>query len=173
VSETADKLNAANTTRLEQARQSVQDLTPEEILQRARQRGEASGEPFAGDITPVEAWVLFSAGAALLVDVRTAEELKFVGRVPEAPHVAWKSGPNMSQNINFVQQIEVIAPKETVLLLLCRSGVRSASAAEALTDAGYDNTFNILEGFEGELDSQQRRGTHNGWRYWGLPWILE
>lgn len=143
----------------------------EALLQRARQRAEASGELYAGVVTPPEAWVLFKSGAALLVDVRTEEELKFIGRVPEVPHVAWKSGPEMSLNPQFVQQIEAIAPKDAVLLLLCRSAVRSAAAAEALTESGYANAFNILEGFEGELDSEQRRGTFNGWRFHGLPWI--
>jgi hypothetical protein len=30
--------------------------------------------------------------------------------------------------------------------------------------------FNVLEGFEGDLDEQQQRGEAGGWRRWGLPW---
>jgi len=143
----------------------------EELLRLARQRAQVLGKPYAGDLTPPEAWALFKSGAALLVDVRTAEELQFIGRVADAPHVAWKSGPEMSQNLNFVQEIVAVAPKETVLLLLCRSGVRSVAAAVELTQAGYAHAFNILEGFEGEMDGEQRRGTINGWRFHGLPSI--
>ena len=60
--------------------------------------------------------------------------------------------------------------KDAVVLLLCRSGKRSAAAAEAAAKAGFRNVFNVLEGFEGDLDSQQRRGAFNGWRHAGLPW---
>ena len=146
-------------------------IAQEEILQMARQQAQGSGKPYAGDVTPTDAWVLFKSGAALLIDIRTEEELKFIGRVPDAPHVVWKSGQEMILNPQFVQQIEAIAPKEAVLLLLCRSGVRSVAAAIELTQAGYAHAFNILEGFEGEMDSEQRRGTFNGWRFHGLPWI--
>jgi rhodanese-related sulfurtransferase len=46
-------------------------------------------------------------------------------------------------------------------------------AAEAATKAGFANAFNILEGFEGDLDEQQQRGGHNGWRFHGLPWTQD
>jgi len=105
--------------------------------------------------------------------VRTAEERKFVGRVPDAAHVAWKIWPGMTPNENFVQEVEAIAQKEAVVMLLCRSGVRSVAAAEALAQSGYANAFNVLEGFEGDLDSQQQRGKFNGWRYAGLAWIQD
>ena len=143
------------------------------LLERARQRAQLFGVPFSGLIYPSEAWVLLREGRALLIDVRTAEERRFVGRVPETPHIPWKSGPDMVQNPGFVQDVEGVAHKDDVILLLCRSGVRSASAAEALVQAGFANAFNVLEGFEGELDNHQQRGTYNGWRYAGLPWIQD
>ncbi len=157
----------------DQEHQSGLDIAPDALLLRARQRAADAGEPFAGLLYPQEAWALFKAGAALLVDVRTDEELKHIGRVPEAAHVVWKSGPDMVLNPHFVQQVEAIAPKDKTLLLLCRGGLRSASAAHVLTEAGYANAFNILEGFEGELDGEQRRGTFNGWRFRGLPWLQD
>lgn len=144
-----------------------------DLLEQARLRAQELGVPFAGLVYPSEAWVLFCDGKALLIDVRTAEERKFVGRVPETLHVAWKTWPGMAQNAGFVQEVEAIAPKDAVVMLLCRSGVRSIAAAEALAQAGYANAFNVLEGFEGELDSQQRRGTFSGWRHAGLPWIQD
>lgn len=143
------------------------------LLERARQRAQIFGVPFSGLIYPSEAWILLRERRALLIDVRTAEERRFVGRVPQTPHIPWKSGPEMAQNPKFVQDVEAVAHKDDVILLLCRSGVRSALAAEALSQAGFTNAFNVLEGFEGELDSHQQRGTYNGWRYAGLPWIQD
>ncbi len=148
-------------------------VTPEALLERARERSRIYGAPFAGLIYPPEAWALVRSGAAVLIDVRSPEELKFVGRVPDVPHVAWRSGADMAPNPQFVEQVQAIAPKDAVVLLLCRSGIRSAAAAEALTQAGFANAFNVLEGFEGEIDKHQQRGTYNGWRYHGLPWIQD
>lgn len=146
---------------------------PEALLERARDRSKKLGTPFAGLIYPSEAWALARSGAGVLIDVRTPEERKFVGRVPDVPHVAWRSGPDMAPNPNFVEQVQAVVPKDAVVLLLCRSGIRSAAAAEALTQAGFANAFNVLEGFEGEIDQHQQRGTYNGWRYHGLPWIQD
>ncbi|MBS1187029.1 MAG: hypothetical protein H6R04_1047 [Burkholderiaceae bacterium] len=151
--------------------QAVLSIPPEDLLARGRARAESLDLSFAGAVYPPEAWALFQSGAALLVDVRTIEERAFVGHVPQSLHVAWKFGTGMTQNPRFLREFEKIAPKDAVVLLLCRSGKRSSDAAEALTKAGYTNAFNVLEGFEGELDAQQHRGGHDGWRHWGLPWI--
>jgi len=59
------------------------------------------------------------------------------------------------------------------VLFLCRSGKRSAAAAEVATKAGYRNAFNVLEGFEGEIDDRKHRGGLGGWRRRGLPWIQD
>ena len=68
------------------------------ILQKARQRAAEEGLPYAGSVTPQDAWALFTSGEAILVDVRTAEERKFVGHVPETRHVAWMTGLSLSRN---------------------------------------------------------------------------
>ena len=142
-------------------------------LRKARQQAAHEGLPYAGSLAPADAWALFQSGEALLVDVRTAEERKFVGQVPESLHVAWMTGLSLSRNPRFVKELEAKAGKDAVILLLCRSGKRSAAAAEAATKGGFKNVFNILEGFEGDLDEQQRRGAFNGWRHAGLPWIQD
>jgi rhodanese-related sulfurtransferase len=54
-------------------------------------------------------------------------------------------------------------------LLLCRSGVRSIAAAQRATELGV-LAYNILEGFEGDPDSNGHRGRRGGWRMRGLPW---
>ena len=59
------------------------------------------------------------------------------------------------------------------MLLLCRSGKRSALAAEAATHAGFEHAFNVCEGFEGELNATRHRGTQDGCRFRGLPWTQE
>jgi rhodanese-related sulfurtransferase len=143
------------------------------VLEQARQQALVDHLPYAGSVTPQAAWALFSAGEAVIVDVRTAEERKFVGHVPETRHVAWMTGLSLLRNPRFVKELEARASKDDVVLLLCRSGKRSAAAAEAATKAGFKHVFNILEGFEGDLDEHQRRGAFNGWRNAGLPWIQD
>lgn len=143
------------------------------VLAEARRRALAEGLSYAGSVGPQDAWALFQAGEAVLVDVRSAEERKFVGHVADSKHVAWMTGLSLSRNPRFVRELEAKAGKDEPILLLCRSGKRSAAAAEAATAAGFRQVFNILEGFEGDLDEQQRRGAFNGWRHAGLPWIQD
>ncbi|HEY5798604.1 MAG TPA: rhodanese-like domain-containing protein [Burkholderiaceae bacterium] len=134
----------------------------------------ASGLPYAGGVTPPLAWQLFSTHGVLLVDVRTAEERKFVGHVPGTVHVPWATGTALTRNPRFVRELESkTGGKDTAVLLLCRSGKRSVLAAEAAAKAGFSAVFNVLEGFEGEIDAQQQRGKSDGWRFHGLPWIQD
>lgn len=144
------------------------------VLQRAREAARAEGLPYAGVVPPQDAWALVQAGLAQLVDVRTAEERKFVGQVPGSLHVAWATGTALTRNPRFVRELEArLGGKDTVALLLCRSGKRSAAAAEAAAAAGFTNVFNVGEGFEGELDAAQQRGHFNGWRRRALPWTQD
>ncbi|WP_321783499.1 rhodanese-like domain-containing protein [Burkholderia pyrrocinia] len=145
----------------------------QQALEDARAAAEAAGTPYAGGVAPEAAWALFSAGDALLVDVRTAEERKFVGHVPESLHVPWATGTSLTRNPRFVRELEAKTGKDAVVLLLCRSGNRSAQAAEAATKGGFTQVFNVLEGFEGDLDEGQHRGGRNGWRFRGLPWAQD
>lgn len=133
----------------------------------------ATGTPYAGGVSPQVAWQLFSQDLALLVDVRSAEERKFVGHVPGSLHVPWAAGTALTRNPRFVRELEAKTGRETPVLLLCRSGKRSALAAEAATKAGLGIVFNVLEGFEGEIDAQSHRGTADGWRWHGLPWVQD
>jgi rhodanese-related sulfurtransferase len=143
------------------------------ILARARTRGAEAGLGFAGEIGPEEAWELFVAGAAELVDVRTAEERKFVGYVPDSIHVAWATGTAMARNPRFARELEAKVRKDAVVLFLCRSAKRSAFAAEVAARAGWASAFNVLEGFEGDLDERQHRGAVGGWRLRALPWVQD
>ena len=107
------------------------------------------------------------------MDVRTAEERKFVGHVPDSLHVPWATGTALTRNPRFARELEAKVGKDSTVLLLCRSGKRSALAAEAAAKAGFTHVFNVLEGFEGEIDTDQHRGGSDGWRYRGLPWVQD
>lgn len=149
----------------------VRKTDAQALLKRARARAKDSSDRFAGTLSPKEAWKLFDAGEAVLVDVRTEEELAFVGRVPHAIHVPWATWPGMRRNADFLRDLEdEVDDKNTPVLFLCRSGQRSAAAAAAATEAGYEHAYNIAEGFEGDLDDEKHRGGTGGWRHRGLPW---
>ena len=143
------------------------------VLDRARRQAREAGLPYAGSVPPRDAWALVQAGQAVLVDVRTTEERKFVGHVPGTAHVAWATGTNMTRNPRFARELEAKVKKDQVVVLLCRSGKRSALAAEVAAKAGFTNVFNILEGFEGEIDELHQRGKADGWRHQGLPWVQD
>ncbi|URI06121.1 rhodanese-like domain-containing protein [Aquincola tertiaricarbonis] len=148
----------------------LEEVVLHPTLQAAQAEATALGLPFSGSVSPQQAWELFQAGQARIVDVRTAEERKFVGQVPGTLHVAWATGTALTRNPRFVRELEAKVGRHDPVLLLCRSGKRSALAAEAAAKAGFTRVFNIREGFEGELNAAQQRGTADGWRYQGLPW---
>jgi rhodanese-related sulfurtransferase len=56
------------------------------------------------------------------------------------------------------------------VFLICRSGARSAAAANALTAAGFAHCYNVAQGFEGDRDAEGHRGSVGGWKAAGLPW---
>lgn len=153
--------------------QEIKTLSLPVALVEIREKAQQQQLAYAGGINPRLAWELFSNGQAQLVDVRSGEERKFVGHVPGSVHVAWATGTSLTRNPRFVRELEAKFAKDTVLLLLCRSGKRSELAAEAASKAGFQFVFNVLEGFEGDRDADQRRGTVDGWRFRGLPWLQD
>ena len=146
--------------------------TLSEILGRAQERAREKDLPYAGSLTPAEAQrVLELATASRLVDVRTKAELDLVGHVPCATHIEWAFYPGMVANPDFLAQLTMQVDKESLVMFLCRTGGRSHNAAAVAAQAGYTESYNILEGFEGETDHvASQRGDINGWRKAGLPW---
>ena len=124
---------------------------------------------YAGDIAAPLAWQWVQSGEAILVDVRTDAERAWVGQVPGAVAVEWKRWPGMVANPDFDAQLQAAVPAGAKVVLLCRSGVRSVAAAVRATQLGLQ-AYNILEGFEGDVDAQGHRGNVGGWRKHGLPW---
>lgn len=124
---------------------------------------------YAGDVSPQLAHQWWQAGQAVLVDVRSDAEREWVGFVPGAATVAWKQWPGMVMSPAFDADLQAVVSPGMRAVLLCRSGVRSIAAARRATELGLE-AYNILEGFEGDADTQGHRGTQTGWRYRGLPW---
>lgn len=114
---------------------------------------------------------------AVLVDVRTDAEWSFVG-VPdlsslgrEVVFIEWNKS-NGQHNDGFLTQLQEQVPagqEDRPVIFLCRSGNRSIGAAEVATEAGIGPSYNVLDGFEGHLDTHAHRG-ESGWRALGLPW---
>jgi rhodanese-related sulfurtransferase len=136
------------------------------------------GIGYAGDVAPTTAWkILSEKKEAILIDVRTRAEWTYVG-LPDLDALAmkpvlleWQVFPSMQPNPDFVAALSQAVPdKETPLLFLCRSGVRSAAAAKAMSAAGYSSCLNVADGFEGPLDAHAKRGAARGWKAAGLPW---
>jgi len=142
---------------------------PEKMKQAAAERGKKLGLTYAGALLPKEAHALMQSGARL-VDVRTKPELQYVGRVPGATEIEWQTYPGNRPNPEFLAELAALVGKDQPVMFLCRSGARSHSAAEAATRAGWRETYNVLEGFEGAKDAAQHRNSVGGWRFAGLPW---
>ena len=144
-----------------------------DILARAKQRADAMKLPYAGALLPTEARALMQQiPGAKLIDVRTQAEWEYVGHIPDSVLIEWNSYPSGQRNPEFLEELQgKVAKTAAPVMFLCRSGARSHQAAMAATQAGYSNSYNILEGFEGDKDANGHRNTVGGWRAAGLPWV--
>ena len=141
--------------------------------------GQPHGASFAGDIPVEKAWaVLRDERDATLIDVRTDAEWSYVG-VPDLAGlgkqpllVSWQRFPDMAINAEFIEMLHRAGLSlGAANLFICRSGVRSRAAALAMAAEGFSRCYNVAEGFEGDKDASQHRGTTGGWKAAGLPWI--
>jgi len=129
------------------------------------------------EINPLEAQALLTEQpSARLIDVRSKMEFDYVGHPIVAIHVPWKEFPSWDENPNFCDDVRKaliasgIDGLDTPVLMLCRSGVRSKNAGNTLIKEGFGQVYNVLEGFEGDKDDSNHRGTLGGWRFRGLAW---
>ena len=132
---------------------------------------------YAGDVTPTDAYAAVTGeGEALLLDCRTRAEWAYVG-IPDlrgagrdVAFVEWQVYPDGTVNGRFVDEARAAgaAPGRPVYVI-CRSGVRSVAAAQALAASGLGPVYNVLDGFEGPHDAKGHR-TLGGWKNDGLPW---
>jgi len=142
----------------------------DDIKQKANERGRKLKLSYAGALLPAEAYALMQQGAKL-VDVRTAAELHYVGSVPGSDAIEWNTYPEGQRNPAFLEELAEIVRKDEPVMFLCRSGVRSHSAAVAAAQAGWTEAYNILEGFEGDKNAEGHRNAVGGWKFARLPWI--
>lgn len=132
------------------------------------------------EISSQQAWeILQGDPQAVILDVRTSMEYEYVGHPLNALHIPWKEAPDWKVDVEFTNKVRQALikrtgpdqdPETTAILAICRSGKRSQAAAEALAAQGFDNLYNIEDGFEGDLDNNRHRNTVNGWRVANLPW---
>lgn len=129
----------------------------------------------------------------LFLDLRTPEELLFVG-VPAGidgnvtfgimNYNKWDEKKKTFvrfPNPDFLANFEYWAldkgtEKNDPIVLICRSGDRSALGADFLAKQGYTNVWSVVDGFEGDLAKDgpnKGRRAVNGWKNGGLPWSYE
>lgn len=138
----------------------------------------------------VPAFIAAQGGAdrLLFADLRTRAEAMFIGMpdgidalVPfvelqelmtdwDAQRNAYKLEPVQ----NFVPEIQrrLAAKglnKDSVVVLICRSGDRSSRGANRLAEEGFTRVYSVVDGFEGDMSKDGRRNV-NGWKNAGLPW---
>lgn len=145
--------------------------TISQILTQAQSRAQQHNIPYAGVLTPHEAYALYEQDpAVMLVDVRSRAELELVGRIPMATHIEWAFYPGMVANPEFATALQAQVDKALTVIFMCRTGGRSHNAALLAQQLGYSNAYNMLEGFEGEANHLKQRTLINGWKHAGLPW---
>ena len=141
-------------------------------------------------VTAKEAYGMWQADAdnITVLDVRTTEEYLYVGHAPMAWNVplmsqtyewdAEKQYFKMLPNPEFISQVMGFAKPSNTILVMCRSGGRSAMAVNKLAEAGFTNVYNITDGMEGDavkdpdnVFAGQR--LKNGWKNSGSPWTYQ
>lgn len=126
--------------------------------------------------------------AVKILDVRTPGEYVFVGHAPMAANIPLKflatdcdaetKKPIMPDNSNFVEEVKKKFQTTDTIMVMCRSGGRSAMAINLLAEAGFKNVYNIIDGFEGDalkIPGSYNNGKRliNGWKNSGAPWTYE
>ncbi|NYT64899.1 sulfurtransferase [Alcaligenaceae bacterium] len=144
-------------------------------------------------LSPTETWDIVQKAPekVLFIDVRTRAEASYVGMadgvdglvpfVDHDPFWAWDSKRNaykLEPEQNFISEINRRLAgknlnKDATIIVMCRSGTRSAVAADRLAEAGFTNVYSVVEGFEGDTSKSgpdKGKRTVNGWKNDGLPW---
>ena len=120
-----------------------------------------------------------------IIDVRTPEEYLFVGhptmawKIPVAVQsYAWDAEKRhfpMTPLLDFVSRVQAVAKPDDTLLVMCRSGGRSAIAVNMLAKAGFTKAYNVIDGMEGDANADsdqvaQAQPLRDGWKNSGCPW---
>ena len=141
-------------------------------------------------VTAQEAYAMWQADPerVKLLDVRTPEEYIFVGHAAMARNIPllfvkyqWnveKDEPAVDVNAEFIARVRSVYSTTDTLLVMCRSGGRSALAVNALAKAGFTNVYNVIDGMEGDKVNDPDSVYHgkrmkNGWKNSGSPWTYD
>ena len=123
-----------------------------------------------------------------VLDVRTLEEHIYVGHAPMAFNIPlltqtheWDAENErfaMQPNPDFLSLVREVATPTDTIMVMCRSGGRSAMAVNMLAEAGFTNVYNITDGMEGDkvedpLSLYKGQRLRNGWKNSGLPWTYK
>jgi rhodanese-related sulfurtransferase len=138
-----------------------------------------------------ERFVTENGKTTLFLDVRTPSEVTFLGMPTQAdanvPYMVepdipvWDASKNnlkLEPNTDFIPEVrrrlkEKGLNENSPVVLICRSGDRSAASANLLSEAGFTNVYSVVEGFEGDLASsgpKEGQRSVNGWKNAGMPW---
>lgn len=141
-------------------------------------------------VTSGEAYEMWQKDPAniKIIDVRTPEEFLFVGyptmawKIPVAEQTyiwdAEKGKYPMTILPDFVSRIKDVADPKDTIMLMCRSGGRSAIAVNMLADAGFTQAYQIVDGMEGDIVNDPTslyngQRMKNGWKNSGCPWTYK
>jgi rhodanese-related sulfurtransferase len=124
---------------------------------------------------------------AVLIDIRSRAEVAFVG-IGEGidkhiPYMVMDQGwqfdaekgtYRLVRNPDFLDAFEAFAwdrglEDDATIILMCRSGSRSARAANLLHQMGYERVYSVIDGFEGDRGPTGTRDV-NGWKNSDLAW---
>jgi rhodanese-related sulfurtransferase len=166
---------------------TTQKGSPDQTVHQVPERKQTSVGLY---ITSEEAYEIWRANPERvhIIDVRTPEEYVFVGHAAMARNIPllfvkheWNADIKefvVEPNPDFIPRVKsLFAPKDT-LLIMCRSGDRSAMAVNALAKAGFTNVYNIIDGMEGDKVDDPGSEYHgkrmrNGWKNCGAPWTYD
>jgi rhodanese-related sulfurtransferase len=141
-------------------------------------------------VTAAEAYEMWKANPdkVKILDVRTPEEYTLVGHAPMAgniPSMLWRGKWNeerkdfpLENNPQFEDLVKKRFESDATILVMCRSGQRSAMAVNRMAKAGFTNVYNIVDGFEGDKVTDPEsyyKGKRklNGWKNSGAPWTYD
>jgi len=141
-------------------------------------------------VTAKEAYEQWKADPenVIIIDVRTPEELLFVGhpamawKIPVATQsYGWDADKGqfpMTLTADFVSRVSAVTTPDRTVMVMCRSGGRSALAVNLLAKAGFTSVYNIIDGMEGDVVKDPDsvflgQRLRNGWKNSGAPWTYE
>ncbi len=141
-------------------------------------------------VSAEQAGEMVSKSEAVLLDIRSRAEVGFLGMPTNAVHIPYMVMPMMADyntekgaydlelNPDFPNDFLAFAKaqglsKDSPIILMCRSGSRSARAADLLADLGYRRVYSMTDGYEGDkVANGPHKGQRlvNGWKNAGLGW---